>query len=144
MKSLLTGLTAGLLFGLGVTVSAMISPAKVLGFLDLAGSWDPSLALVMAAAIPVFAVAYALSRRRQRPLFDNSFALPTARSVDAPLVGGAALFGIGWGLSGFCPGPALASLGLAAVGVTSPTTWTFVAAMVAGMLIYDLWQRFRA
>ncbi len=120
-------LASGLLFGLGLTVSGMIDPAKVLGFLDVAGDWDPSLAFVMAGAIPIAAIGFAL--RRQAP------AQPQPR-IDRRLVLGATVFGAGWGLAGFCPGPALASLGLG--------NWRaalFVAAMLAGMVLFEITAR---
>lgn len=138
MSSILIALLSGLLFGSGLIVSSMVVPDKVLNFLDLAGAWDPSLALVMAAAIPVAGLAFLVGRRRPAPLFDTGFTLPTARAVDTPLVSGAVLFGIGWGLVGLCPGPALASLGLAVFGLASPGIWIFVAAMVGGMVAHDL------
>jgi uncharacterized membrane protein YedE/YeeE len=135
MPSLLVALAAGLLFGLGLTVSAMIDPAKVLGFLDVAGNWDPSLAFVMAGAIPVAALGFAIARRRGTPLVDATFRGPTATAVDGRLVLGAVLFGIGWGLAGYCPGPALAALGLG-----TPGTWLFVLAMLAGMALHEWLQ----
>lgn len=128
MARILAALVAGLLFGLGLTISQMIDPAKVIGFLDLAGSWDPSLAFVMAAAIPVAAIGFALAGRRPAPLCEARFIGPTKTRVDARLIAGAVIFGTGWGLVGFCPGPALASLTL---GGLSPVI--FVAAMLAGM-----------
>lgn len=135
--SLLTALLSGLLFGLGLTVSGMVNPAKVLGFLDFAGHWDPSLALVMAAAIPVAALGFAVGKRRQAPLCTPAFAGPTKSRVDARLVAGAVLFGIGWGLAGFCPGPALASMGFGRWQIV-----VFVAAMLAGMAAFRLLERF--
>ncbi|KAA5803887.1 YeeE/YedE family protein [Alkalicaulis satelles] len=124
----LAALGAGLLFGLGLVISGMINPAKVLNFLDVAGSWDPSLAFVMGGALAVTAIGYRLVLPRGKPLFAERFALPAARQLDPRLIGGAALFGIGWGLAGFCPGPALsaAALGMAEV-------YIFLAAMLAGM-----------
>ena len=138
MPSLLAALASGLLFGFGLTVSSMIDPAKVLNFLDVAGSWDPSLAFVMAAAIPVAAVGFAVARRRGKPLAATAFQGPTATAIDRRLVTGAVLFGIGWGLVGYCPGPALATLGFGASG-----TWLFVAAMLAGMAAHDLMRSIR-
>jgi uncharacterized membrane protein YedE/YeeE len=129
MARLVVALAAGLVFGLGLTVSQMINPGKVLGFLDLFGDWDPSLALVMAGAIPVAALGYRLARRRRAPLLAEAFVAPTQAAIDRQLVGGAILFGIGWGLVGYCPGPALASL---AIG--SWQTALFVAAMLLGMV----------
>lgn len=120
-------LSAGLLFSLGLGFSGMTRPAKVLGFLDIAGDWDPSLALVMVGAIGVHALALRWILKRDRPLYDAAFHLPTQRTLDAPLVLGAAVFGVGWGLGGFCPGPAITSL------VTlRPTAVLFVVAMVVG------------
>jgi|ERR1051326_4044438 uncharacterized membrane protein YedE/YeeE len=137
MKRTLAGLLAGLVFGLGLVISHMIDPAKVLGFLDLAGRWDPSLALVMVGAIPVAAIGYRAMRGQAAPLLDTRFFAPTRTRIDRPLVIGAALFGIGWGLVGFCPGPALASLVLGRW-----QSWVFVAAMLVGMLGYaGAWQR---
>jgi len=127
------GLLAGILFGAGLTVSEMIDPAKVLSFLDVAGHWDPSLAFVMGGALAVSAVGTAVARRRSAPLLGGTFDAPPASPIDARLLGGAALFGVGWGLVGFCPGPALAAL------VTGdPRVGIFVGAMVVGMLAYRL------
>ncbi len=128
-------LLAGLVFGMGLVVSAMVDPAKVLGFLDLAGDWDPSLALVMAGAIPVAAIGFALGRRRSRPVLAPAFQPPAAAGLDRPLLQGAAMFGVGWGLVGYCPGPALASLALGAW-----QGWVFAAAMLMGMAAHDIWK----
>jgi uncharacterized membrane protein YedE/YeeE len=123
----------GLLFGLGLAVSAMINPAKVIGFLDLAGSWDPSLALVMAGGLAVTIPAFRLVLKRDRPLLEARFFLPTRKDFDRRLIGGAILFGVGWGLAGLCPGPALTAL------VTlDGTIWLFAAAMVGGMIFHRL------
>jgi hypothetical protein len=122
------GLGCGLLFGVGLALSGMISPAKVVAFLDLAGDWDPSLALVMAGALAVTAPGYRVVLRRERPLLEERFSLPVRRELDRRLVAGAAVFGVGWGLGGYCPGPALAGLGLGA-----PRTALFVAGMLVGM-----------
>lgn len=138
MPALLVALASGLLFGLGLTVSSMIDPAKVLDFLDVAGSWDPSLAFVMAAAIPVAAVGFALARRRGTPLIDTALRGPTATAVDRRLATGAVLFGVGWGLVGYCPGPALAAFGLSV-----PGAGLFVAAMLAGIGAHDLMRSIR-
>ena len=124
----LTAFVAGLLFAAGLGVGGMTQPAKVFGFLDIAGSWDPSLAFVMLGAIAVHATAVRRILRRRAPLFVVRFTLPTRRDIDARLVVGAALFGAGWGLVGYCPGPAVAALG---GGV--PAAAVFVPAMVAGM-----------
>lgn len=129
MGKMLGGLAAGLLFGTGLSISGMINPAKVIAFLDIAGAWDPSLAFVMLGGLLVTGPGYWLTLRRSRPLFDGKFAVPTRRELDRRLLGGAALFGIGWGLGGYCPGPALAALGFGKV-----QTLTFVAGMTAGMI----------
>jgi uncharacterized membrane protein YedE/YeeE len=123
---------AGFVFGIGLIVSQMASPAKVLGFLDLAGRWDPSLAFVMAGAIAVAVFGFALAGRRPATLLGTPFLLPTTRVIDRRLVGGALVFGVGWGLGGFCPGPALVALGAGQV-----KAFVFVAAMLAGMLAFD-------
>lgn len=127
---------AGAVFGIGLIVSGMANPAKVLGFLDLAGRWDPSLAFVMAGAIAVGAVAFALARRRQVSLLGLDMKLPTSTRLDRRLVGGSLLFGIGWGIAGFCPGPALVALGMG-----EPKAALFVAAMLAGMGLFELLER---
>jgi uncharacterized protein len=123
----LGAIAAGLLFGAGLLLSGMTRPAKVLGFLDLFADWDPSLALVMAGAIAVHALGYRLVRRRAVPLADERFWVPEGGKIDARLLSGAALFGVGWGLAGYCPGPALVSLASAAPGVL-----VFVLALVLG------------
>lgn len=124
-------LAAGLIFGLGLTISQMVNPAKVIAFFDVAGAWDPSLALVMAGALAVTFVGYRIAWRWKAPLFDASFHLPTTTAIDARLISGAALFGVGWGLAGYCPAPAVAAIGL---GQTH--TFLFIVAMVAGMALY--------
>lgn len=120
----------GLTFALGLGVGGMTKPARVLAFLDVAGDWDPRLALVMLGAIAVYAPAYRLARRRGHPVLAPAFDLPTRRTIDGPLVAGAVLFGVGWGLAGLCPGPALTSL---ASG--EPAAVLFVAAMLVGMAL---------
>ncbi|QBP75714.1 YeeE/YedE family protein [Herbaspirillum huttiense] len=135
----LAALAAGLLFGLGLIVSGMADPAKVLGFLDLAGQWDPSLALVMGGAIAIGLPAFTLARKRQRTLLGEPMQLPTARTIDRRLVLGSLLFGIGWGIAGICPGPALVLLGMA-----SGKGLAFVLAMLAGMLLFRWSERFWA
>ncbi|MED5430779.1 MAG: DUF6691 family protein [Pseudomonadota bacterium] len=130
---------AGLAFGAGLLLAGMANPAKVLAFLDLAGHWDPSLALVMGAAIPVSAMGVYLARQRSAPFFAGAFQLPTRRTLDKRLVLGALGFGIGWGLAGFCPGPALV-----ASGAGSAKAMTFVAAMLSGMLIFEGLERRKA
>jgi uncharacterized membrane protein YedE/YeeE len=124
----LAALAAGLVFGLGLTVSGMTDPAKVLNFLDLAGTWDGSLAFVMGGGVVVAFIGYRLAFAAGTPLFDSQFHLPTATQIDGRLLAGAALFGVGWGLAGLCPGPALASLFTGSTGVL-----VFVGAMMAGM-----------
>ena len=126
MKSVLA-LLSGLLFGLGLSLGGMTQPAVVLGFLDVFGQWDPRLAFVMAGAVVTTAIGYRLVLRRSRPLLADSFHLPVSRRPDRRLIGGAAVFGIGWGIGGYCPGPALASLGGA-----MPSLLVLVACMVAG------------
>ena len=128
---MIVALFSGALFGLGLAVSGMTNPAKVIGFLDLAGEWDPTLAFVMGGALLVTIPAFRLILGRQRPILAGDFALPTKTSLDARLLGGAALFGVGWGLSGFCPGPAVVAL---TTGLTP--VFAFVVAMVAGMVLY--------
>ena len=126
----------GALFGIGLALSRMIDPAKVLGFLDVAGDWDPTLAFVMLGALVVAVPAFRGTGRRAAPVLADRFHLPTRRALDAKLFGGAVIFGIGWGLVGFCPGPALASLGLG--------LWrsgVFVLAMLAGMALYRFVHR---
>lgn len=126
--SLVIAGVAGALFGAGLLVSGMTDPAKVIGFLDVIGGWDPSLAFVMGGAVMVNMLAFRLIARRRDPWFDTKFHLPTRRDIDRPLVLGAALFGIGWGLGGLCPGP-----GLVAAASGSTAGLAFVAAMLAGM-----------
>lgn len=128
--SRLSAMLAGLLFGAGLTVAGMTHPRRILSFLDLTGTWDPSLAFVMVGAIGVHFVGLRLSRRRVAPLFGGRFHLPTARDVDARLLAGAAIFGVGWGLGGYCPGPSITA---AATGSFSAIV--FVVAMSAGMLL---------
>jgi uncharacterized membrane protein YedE/YeeE len=129
---------SGLVFGLGLIVSGMANPAKVLGFLDVAGAWDPSLALVMAGAVAVGLAAFALARRRARPLLAAAMQLPTACAIDRRLVAGSLLFGVGWGMAGLCPGPAIVALGMGL-----PKALVFVAAMLAGMGLFEGLERRR-
>jgi uncharacterized protein len=126
----------GLLFGAGLIVSGMCDPGKVLGFLDVAGAWDPSLALVMGGAIAVGVGAFALARRRTTAFLGGAIRLPSATAIDRPLVMGSLLFGAGWGLAGFCPGPALVALG---AGYSQAAV--FVLAMLTGMLLQQLWGK---
>ena len=121
---------AGLLFGLGLCLSGMTDPQKVLGFLDLAGAWDPSLAFVMVGAIAVAFIAFRIASRLASTFSGHAFQLPTSKTIDARLVGGSALFGISWGLAGLCPGPAIVNL-----GYLNPSAALFVLAMVAGMAV---------
>ncbi len=137
--SILVNLALGLLFGIGLVVSGMSDPAKVLNFLDLFGSWDPSLAFVMGGAVVVTFVGYRLVFQRGRPIADKTFHLPKRNDIDGPILIGPAIFGIGWGLGGFCPGPAFTALGLAASG-----TLAFVPAMLLGMLAARLLAEARA
>jgi uncharacterized protein len=129
-------LLSGLLFGSGIAVSGMINPAKVLNFFDVAGTWDPSLAFVMAGGVVMAMIGYRLIfKNRGAPLFDAKFHLPTKKDIDVPLVAGSAVFGIGWGLSGFCPGGSIPALGLG-----QPQAFVFVAAMVVGLGAAKLFQ----
>jgi uncharacterized membrane protein YedE/YeeE len=130
MRAIVPASVAGVIFGAGLALSDMVNPARVLGFLDIAGTWDPTLALVMGGAVVASAIGFAFSRRLRAPLFGKSFFIPENRRLDSQLIGGAALFGIGWGLVGFCPGPAIAGL---IYGMWQP--WLFVAAMTAGMVL---------
>lgn len=129
-------LMAGLIFGTGLIVSGMTNPAKVIGFLDLAGSWDPSLAFVMGGAILVGIVAFSFARKRDRSLLGATMRLPTTAHIDRRLVIGSMAFGAGWGLAGYCPGPALASL---ASGGVKPMIFTL--AMLAGMALFEVLER---
>ena len=137
--NLVTAFIAGLMFGAGLILSGMSNPAKVLAFLDVAGTWDPSLLFVMLGAILVAALAFRFARTRVRPLFGSQIHVPGAGRIDAPLVLGSITFGVGWGLVGYCPGPALTAL-----TVGGRSTLLFVAAMVAGMAIFEVTERIRA
>lgn len=130
---------AGLLFGIGLIVAGMTDPSKVQGFLDLAGNWNPSLAWVIGGAVLVAMFAFQVAARRRTALLGSAMQLPTATAIDRRLLLGALAFGIGWGLAGYCPGPALASL---ATGSAKP--WIFSAAMLAGMAIFSLLERLRS
>jgi len=132
---ILTALLAGLIFGFGLILSGMANPAKVLGFLDLAGAWDPSLMFVMGGAIGVAFFAFAAAARRKQTLTGEPISLPTSRRIDRPLAIGSLLFGVGWGIAGFCPGPALVG-----VGLLQPKALLFVLAMLAGMGLFE-WRR---
>ncbi len=137
MKTALAAFLLGLLFALGLGIAGMTQPAKIIAFLDVTGDWDPSLLLVMASATLVYFLSYRWITKRRAPLLAEKFLLPTARRLDARLLAGSALFGIGWGLSGYCPGPALVALpGLL------PNTLVFVVSMLTGMLLFkwsDAW-----
>lgn len=130
MKNIVS-LFAGTLFGFGLALSQMTNPAKIIGFLDFSGNWDPTLALVLAGAVLVTLVSFRFILRRARPVFDVEFHLPTRHDVDSRLIGGAAIFGVGWGLAGLCPGPGVAAI---AQGVWQPLV--FVAGLVLGMLAF--------
>jgi uncharacterized protein len=133
--SLICSLLAGVIFGAGLAVSDMVNPARVLNFLDFAGHWDPTLMFVIAGGLGVTALGYRLVFRQSSPVLSEKFHLPTQRQIDLPLVGGSALFGIGWGLAGICPGPALADL------ITlEPKVLVFVAAMLIGMIATVVWR----
>lgn len=135
MRHVLAGLAAGILFGGGLALAGMTDPAIVLGFLDVAGNWNPTLAFVMGGALAVTFVGYRLVWRRSAPVWAPRFHLPTVIGIDAPLLGGAALFGIGWGLAGWCPGPAIASLSAASIPLG-----LFLLAMVAGLGAVRAWR----
>lgn len=123
----------GLLFGVGLIVAQMVNPAKVIGFLDVTGQWDPSLAFVMGGAVVVFGLAYRFTRSSPRPILAPHFVRPARREISWQLAAGSALFGAGWGLGGFCPGPAVV-----ATAFGEPRVWVFVAAMLAGMFLFRL------
>ncbi len=139
MQHRITEFAVGLLFGIGLILSGMTDPGKVIGFLDLAGAWDPSLALVMGGAIAVGVFAFALAKKRTRTFLGGALHLPKSNDIDRRLVAGSLLFGAGWGLAGFCPGPALVSL-----GAGQPKAAVFVVAMVAGMALFELLERLQA
>ena len=136
---ILMALVVGLVFGIGLIISGMTDPSKVIGFLDLAGRWDPSLGFVMGGAILVGLVAFRFAAGREKSLLGDAMRLPTATHIDRRLVLGGFAFGIGWGLAGYCPGPAFASL---ASGGSKPLI--FVAAMIVGMVIFELLERLPA
>jgi uncharacterized membrane protein YedE/YeeE len=138
MSDIFVGLTAGFIFGLGLCLSGLADPALVLGFLDVAGAWNPTLLFVMGAGLIVTLTGYRLVFGRGRPLFSSHFNLPTSTTIDSPLISGAVIFGIGWGLAGYCPGPAVVSL---ASG--RPEVFVFVTAMITGMIAVR-WLRARA
>ena len=133
MRASLASFLVGLMFGVGLTVSEMINPEKVIGFLDFTGDWDPTLAFVMAAALAVATLGFALARRRREPYLGGAFQISPRRDLDTRLIGGAIVFGLGWGMAGFCPGPAIAALATGQLPVLA-----FVAAMLAGMWLHRL------
>jgi len=135
---MIASLLCGLAFGAGLLISQMVQPAKVLAFLDIFGAWDPSLIVVMIAALAVSAPGFALAKRYARPVLAGECFWPTKTGLDRQLVVGSALFGVGWGLVGLCPGPALESL-----ATLSPDVLVFVVAMTAGMILHDIWQKAR-
>lgn len=137
--NILTAFVAGLIFGTGLLVAGMANPAKVLAFLDIAGSWDPSLAFVMIGAIGIGTPAFFIAKRKSVSLLGEKMQLPTSQVIDARLIGGSVLFGIGWGIAGICPGPALVLLG---AGVTKGII--FVLAMITGMLIFQALEKLKA
>lgn len=137
--AVLAAFLVGLVFGTGITVAGMANPAKVLNFFDVAGAWDPSLAFVMGGALAVTLVGYRIVLRQPRPALDSRFHLPARRDIDPALIGGSALFGIGWGIAGFCPGGSIPALGL-----LRPQAAVFVAAMLAGIMVAHLLRPARA
>jgi uncharacterized membrane protein YedE/YeeE len=134
--TLLVAFLTGVVFAVGLAVAGMTAPEKIVAFLDVTGDWDPSLAFVMVSAIGVYLPVHLVVRRRARPLAGSRFAIPEESPIDARLVGGAAIFGAGWGLSGYCPGPAVVSLASAGQGVT-----LFVAGMLAALVAYELTRK---
>lgn len=133
MATKIAGLVAGLIFGLGLVTSQMTNPEKVLSFLDILGDWDPSLAFVLGSALAVTAIGYRLVWRRAKPVFGDHFQVPGSTSIDRPLALGAILFGIGWGLAGLCPGPAIA-----AITIGGPKALTFLGAMTIGVIAHSV------
>jgi uncharacterized protein len=136
VKTAITAAFAGVLFALGLLVSGMAVPSKVIAFLDVGGAWDPTLMFVMASALAIYAPIARVAKHRPRPVLDSCFYLPTQTAIDLPLVGGAVIFGVGWGLSGYCPGPAVVSAGAGATGVLA-----FLGAMLAGMALVRVLKR---
>jgi uncharacterized membrane protein YedE/YeeE len=139
MPITVASLACGFVFGWGLLISGLLQPAKVLAFLDIFGAWDASLAITMAAALAVSHIGYVLAKSRMQPVLAAHFDIPTKTSIDAPLLAGSAMFGVGWGLVGLCPGPALENL-----ATLSPRIFVFCAAMAVGMVAHDFWQQRRA
>ncbi|MCR9179413.1 MAG: YeeE/YedE family protein [Erythrobacteraceae bacterium] len=135
IRDTLLPLVSGTIFGAGLALGGMTDPARVRGFLDLFGNWDPTLAFVMGGAVLVMALAWLVQRRMQRPIFAEGFSLPDRSDLTARLIGGSALFGIGWGIAGLCPGP-----GFAALAIAPTSAAIFVAAMLAGMILVRLME----
>lgn len=133
-----TAFLTGLLFSLGLLISGMTMPSKVIAFLDVTGQWDPSLAFVMGGAVLVNALLFRVAQKKEKPVLSSVYHLPTSKVIDKPLLVGAALFGIGWGLGGICPGP-----GLVDVVAGSMQTLAFVGAMIAGMALFRMYERSR-
>jgi len=136
MKLPLSTFFAGLLFGIGLTISQMVNPAKIVSFLDITGNWDPSLAFVMGGALFVTFLGYKFVLKATQPLFADSFRLPIRKDIDPPLIMGAGLFGIGWGLSGLCPGPAISSLSFAGYN-----GMVFITSMIGSIIVFRVIQR---
>lgn len=136
MSSLLTALITGIVFGLGLCLSEMINPARVIGFLDVFGSWDPTLLWVMVAAVAVTGVGFPIVMKREKPVLAAKFEVPEKSEIDARLIAGSVIFGIGWGLAGLCPGPAVAAL-----ASLSPSVLLFVVAMTSGQWIASVFER---
>lgn len=139
MKRIVSAFLAGVVFAVGLALAGMTQPSKVVGFLDFFGDWDPSLALVMGAAVVVHLLVHRLVLKRQSPLLGGSFALPTRRDITPQLIGGSLLFGVGWGLGGYCPGPGIVSLATGGAGAL-----TFVSTMTIGMLVHQALESLRA
>ena len=137
MKKHISAMFCGLLFGLGLAVSQMINPEKVLAFLDIAGNWDPSLVLVLASAVFITLVGFYWVLRQPHPFFEDKFYLPTRKDIDLPLILGAAVFGVGWGIAGYCPGPAIASLTI----MGNPEPLIFVISILAGSYLYKWFSK---
>lgn len=136
MKSIIVALVSGTLFGIGLDIGGMTNPANIIGFLDVAGNWNPSLIFVMVGAIVVTFTGYRLAFRQGKPIWAASFQIPTKEDFDGRLLGGSALFGIGWGLAGYCPGPAFSALTLNNSGI-----FVFVIVMLVGMLAVNMWDK---